>query len=276
MKRRVKLLYFLITVGLLFFIPSVGAQAITLNVTLNTVSPVYNNGNCPIRVSFNGNITLSSATQLASPVTVKYRFKRSDGATDAVKTLIFNQTGTQNLSDTWDIGGVDMPSYCGWESIEIISPQSVESNHAPFTILCNNVALPAFHVTDIYSILPGTNKCTIGFKIKNIGGNLGPDCSMNALLDRFDGSICNGTTCSSISLPVKSNIRNSGGEDTYTDYWYPWLLDFSKPFTVKLRLKRNESSQPTFSLTGNEFNLSKDVKCLTSLPNIQILPNPLK
>jgi hypothetical protein len=260
MKGKVQVLWVLIMAGVLLFVTLAAAQAFTLAATLSP-DPVSYSGNCPGIITFKGKITLSSATPLANPVQVKYRFKRSDGATDTkVKILTFSQPGSQAVSTTWTLGGAALPDYCGWESVEIISPQSVNSNQAPFILMCSNVQPPNLKISDIFAI-PGS-KCSIGFKIKNMGAAIGaayPNCIQDAL----EGTACNGQNCNSIAVPVKNNIRNPGGEDSYTGYWPNWLLDFSKPFSVKLRLKRNITfPTPSSQNIGNEFSMAKILKCL--------------
>jgi len=287
MKKRVQILWFFIMAGVLFFvtvasalppgvkekIPKVGddiqkntqilkypGPLMTVKATLSP-EPLSYSGNCPARITFKGKITLSSALQLTKPVEVKYRFKRSDGAVDAnVKTLIFHNAGSQDVIDFWDLGGSSLPTYCGWESIEIISPQSVESTQAPFALLCSNVPLPDLKITDIFAIPQGSGQCNVGFKIKNMGGAIGTgNCINNALV----GIACNGSNCMSIQVPVGNNIQNSGGEDTYTGYWPNPLLDFSKSFSVKLSFRRVVSTFPTPSTqSGNEFSMAKILKCL--------------
>jgi hypothetical protein len=94
------------------------------------VSPASYSGNCPALITFKGHITVNQ------PTTVQYRFIRSDNASAPVQTLHFPKAGTQEVSTTWQLGGPGLPTYSGWEAIEVISPISVQSNKANFRIRC--------------------------------------------------------------------------------------------------------------------------------------------
>jgi len=91
-------------------------------------------GNCPMRVVFNGHITVDG------PVTVIYTFTRSDGATAPTYKLEFQQAGTQSVTTDWTLGDErDLPAYSGWQAIKIISPDKLESSHetGAFSIACS-------------------------------------------------------------------------------------------------------------------------------------------
>jgi hypothetical protein len=261
----------IIVCGLFFGTVSSAQSSVTLSATLYS-DPVSYSGNCPGRITFKGKITLQTTTLFIKPIEVKYRFKRSDGAVDAsVKTLIFNKSGSQDVIDSWDLGGSSLPTYCGWESIEIISPNSTESSKAGFSLVCGNVQQPALTITEMFSIPKGNDTCGVGFRIKNMGGATGdeyPQCIRYIL----EGTICNGTNCLSNQENIK-NSKNPGGEDTYTDAFKPYLLDFSKPFSVKMRLYRKVAPSSQIQEIGSQFEMTKDLKCL--VPKIyQPVPLP--
>ena len=86
-------------------------------------------GSCPVRITFSGRISVEGSG------TVSYQFLRSDGASAPIQTVTFDGPGSQDLSDTWDLGGAGQ-AYSGWESIQIIDPQSLTSNQAAFSIQC--------------------------------------------------------------------------------------------------------------------------------------------
>jgi hypothetical protein len=88
---------------------------------------------CPAEVKFSGSITAKGKGQ------VEYTFVRSDGATAPVYTLNFSQSGTQNVSTTWTLGdGVSLPSYTGWQTLKVLSPNAMESlrESGAFSIKC--------------------------------------------------------------------------------------------------------------------------------------------
>lgn len=98
-------------------------------------NPVAIEGSCPAKITFNGQIT---ATQ-AGPV--QYKFIRSDGATAPVQTLNFPAAGTLPVTTTWTLGGAALPNFNGWQAIQIIAPQQLQSNKADFSVKClgNNI-----------------------------------------------------------------------------------------------------------------------------------------
>ena len=102
-----------------------------------TATPTSFIGLCPALITFNGKI--KSTTQGE----VKYKFTRSDGAIAPVQTLIFREPGIQSVTDTWTLGGIPaLPTYAGWEAIEILAPAPGASNHATFKIHCIQRAQP--------------------------------------------------------------------------------------------------------------------------------------
>jgi hypothetical protein len=81
-----------------------------------------NVGQCPATVKFTGHITTNR------PGTVRYTFTRSDGATGPVLTLEFGAAGTQSVGTTWQLGGIGLMEYRGWQAIKILSPNKMESS----------------------------------------------------------------------------------------------------------------------------------------------------
>jgi hypothetical protein len=109
----------------------VKAVAAPIHVTATLgVRPASYTGNCPALISFRGHITVNQ------PTTARYKFIRSDNAEAPVQTLNFPKAGTQEVTTTWQLGGPGLPTYSGWEAIEVISPVSVQSNKANFSIRC--------------------------------------------------------------------------------------------------------------------------------------------
>ncbi len=97
-----------------------------------TADPSSFVGRCPGVIKFTGRITVSQ------PGRVQYKFARSDGAFAPIATLNFTAPGSRDVSTTWTIGR----DYEGWESIQVVYPQSVESNKAEFKIQCQRAVLP--------------------------------------------------------------------------------------------------------------------------------------
>jgi hypothetical protein len=91
-------------------------------------------GPCPMKVVFEGYITVDG------PGTVAYTFTRSDGATAPIYKIEFKQAGSQSITTDWTLGDQrDLPSYSGWQAIKIISPNELESSHetGAFSIACS-------------------------------------------------------------------------------------------------------------------------------------------
>jgi len=90
-------------------------------------------GECPAHVQFSGIISDNVGGR-----DVTFRFIRSDGATAADQTIHFDAPGSQSVSTTWDLGDVNLlPSYKGWQAIEVINPVNIQSNQAAFEITCS-------------------------------------------------------------------------------------------------------------------------------------------
>jgi hypothetical protein len=99
--------------------------SIIIKAALSAYPPSYV-GACPATITFKGTISTNK------PAVVKYKFIRSDGAIAPVQTLTFSAAGSKTVSTTWTRG-----SDCtGWVAIKVVSPVSVESNKANFSIRC--------------------------------------------------------------------------------------------------------------------------------------------
>lgn len=109
---------------------SVGA-AQRISATLSA-DPVTYTGRCPAKITFKGRISASERGQ------VQYKFIRSDGANAPVRTINFTKAGSKPVSTTWTLGGAGLPSYSGWEAIQIVYPYSVQSNKAHFKVSCQS------------------------------------------------------------------------------------------------------------------------------------------
>ncbi len=102
-----------------------------------TVNPAAYNGPCPNPdTQFTGTITDNVGNR-----DVRYRYVRSDGATDTQEKVIhFDQPGSQSVSTSWSVGPSDNPpggyEFHGWMAIEILQPIQLQSNRAEFQITC--------------------------------------------------------------------------------------------------------------------------------------------
>ncbi len=105
------------------------AQHISATLSAN---PVKYAGSCPAKITFKGRISASE------PGRVQYKFIRSDGANAPVQTINFTKAGSKSVSTTWTLGGASLPSYSGWEAIQIVYPYSMQSNKAHFQVRCKD------------------------------------------------------------------------------------------------------------------------------------------
>ncbi|HKK05278.1 MAG TPA: CARDB domain-containing protein [Gammaproteobacteria bacterium] len=119
----------------LVFAGAASAQAANYQAKLSA-SPTSYSGKCPAKITFKGTITANRAGR------VQYKFIRSDGAFAPIHTLEFTSPGVKHVSTTWTLGGDKLPSYSGWEAIQIVYPTSLQSNKAHFRIACKGAAKP--------------------------------------------------------------------------------------------------------------------------------------
>ncbi len=97
-----------------------------------TVSEREFRGFCPHKFVFTGRITVNRAG------TVRYTWRRSDGATAKTFSLDFAGAGTKVVKTEWTLGGKgamgSYPDY--WQQLEILAPNSLLSNRAVFDLTC--------------------------------------------------------------------------------------------------------------------------------------------
>jgi hypothetical protein len=105
--------------------PVTPSSPITLTLT---ASPASASGHCPVHIHFAGTITAPPG------VSGTYTFLRSDGAVDTGHHTF--GPGATPVSDDWTLGGAGLTSFTGWEAIKILTPGTLQSDHATFTMHC--------------------------------------------------------------------------------------------------------------------------------------------
>ena len=92
--------------------------------------PFDYSGTCPVLITFRGRISVAGGGG-----TVSYKWIRNDGASAPVQTLTFDSPGSQDVTDTWNLGDAGM-NYSGWEALQVFDPKVMTSDHADFKIQC--------------------------------------------------------------------------------------------------------------------------------------------
>jgi hypothetical protein len=102
---------------------------LTATASATAAPPAYTGSICPHTFTFTGTINVP-----AGPVTVRYQWIRSDGATAPEQTVQFTGTGPQQqtVTTTWTLSA----NGTNWQAVQILSPNATQSNHATFTLTC--------------------------------------------------------------------------------------------------------------------------------------------
>src|SRR5712692_72933 len=108
--------------------PSQTTSAFHVVEAILRADPFNYSGACPVSINFSGRISAVGSG------TVSYRFIRSDGASAPIQTLTFTGSASQDVSETWTLGGAGT-RYSGWEAIRIVDPNAMDSSHATFTLV---------------------------------------------------------------------------------------------------------------------------------------------
>jgi hypothetical protein len=102
-----------------------------------SVSPLTHAGPCPALFTFKGKIHVNK------PTTVQYRFVRSDNSRSLPVYLAFEKPGMKEVTDTWQLGDAKgLPTFSGWEALQIIWPMKADSNRVYFKGSCTDPGPP--------------------------------------------------------------------------------------------------------------------------------------
>lgn len=94
-----------------------------------SVSPT-SSSTCPQTFLFDGSITANGSG------VATYQWMRSDGSVSPAQTVTFLIAGTQNVAtDSWTLGAPGFNT-TGWDRIQVLSPNSISSPQATFTLNC--------------------------------------------------------------------------------------------------------------------------------------------
>jgi hypothetical protein len=103
-----------------------------------TADPAQITGVCPVKITFDGRITVAGGAG-----NVSFTWVSSDGDVSPVKTIAFKGPGSMDVTSDWTVGKADAPSGSGWSSIEITDPVGAaaeihSSPHADFSFSCDD------------------------------------------------------------------------------------------------------------------------------------------
>lgn len=142
------------------------AESPSLNVVLD-VSTAAEPLRCPATFSFLGKLYAGDWATTAER-RVDYRFIRSDGATEPMRSATFGPTDdTAPLRDTWTLSS---DGYSGWEAVEVFYPRHVVFPSVPFTLTCSGAKSAKLAPTieslpyRVKTMLPGPNVAALRAK----------------------------------------------------------------------------------------------------------------
>lgn len=97
--------------------------------------------------------------EVDGPMTVKYTWLRSDGATSPEKTIEFDKASKKVVSTSWTFGesGNSYEGY--WQQLKVISPKEMLSNKTTFDLFCDADPIEVTAVATIVGANEITGEC---------------------------------------------------------------------------------------------------------------------
>ena len=118
-----------------YFTLNCRAENVSVTDAYIQLAPTQYRGSCPVTIDVQGRF------RVTGPATVRYRFRRSDGASTPVKTLRVDHAGTYDVWSGWTLGR----DYDGWERLEVLSPTHRFSRRASFSVRCERAGEHGSH-----------------------------------------------------------------------------------------------------------------------------------
>ena len=109
--------------------PAAQAQTRAVERVSAVARPPHYDGRCPASIEFIGTI------QVNRPITITYRWERSDRATGPVKTLTIHRAG-ESVIERWELARRPGEVFRGSATLHVLSPGDHYSNPADFTLVC--------------------------------------------------------------------------------------------------------------------------------------------
>jgi hypothetical protein len=100
-------------------------QSSTVTGVKASVKPASYKGSCPMTFTFTGDIVTNG------PVSVTYRWERSDGAVGGPQILTANGAGDQYVQTSWTIG--DKGQFSGYDVLHVLQPVDMYSDKSATT-----------------------------------------------------------------------------------------------------------------------------------------------
>lgn len=131
-------------------VPAFALSVVTHLADTLTATPVHYVGACPGVITFHGVVNVQGRFQPGSSVEIGYQFTRSDGATGQNQFFSVSAPGPHDISETWTLGGAQLPHVAGWEKFHTWPTDSQQggghvtatSNEAHFTLVCERRLVP--------------------------------------------------------------------------------------------------------------------------------------
>ena len=231
-----------------------------------TVSPKSYKGKCPFKFNFTGYITTNGKG------TVKYKWIRKDGAIAPVKTIYFAKSETKKVTTSWYLGGAGKIYKNYWEAVQILSPNSITSNKALFSLYCIGGTGPQVKLPDlIVKNIKLVNDCKIAVTVANIG-NTGVPADKYVLpkavgIQMYNGSKPWGGLILKGFDPA-GKLKNPGGVATYI--WFPGAANLNlKPGWNTIKVIADNNKNLTELREDNNI-LTKRVYCKKTADTAEI------
>jgi len=109
--------------------PNTGFRVVEM--FLRSDYPMARHGPCPVKIQFHGRISVAGGKGQ-----VTYKFLRSGNASAPLKSLTFDQPGSQDVDTDWTLGASGQ-ILDGWQQIHTFDPTESDSAKAAFKFVCD-------------------------------------------------------------------------------------------------------------------------------------------
>lgn len=190
-------------------------ETVTITATANVVGENNFTGECPKKFDFEGEI------EADGPMTVKYTWLRSDGATSPEHTIEFNEAGTKIVTKSWTLGASGNAYEGYWQQLKIIAPEEILSNKAEFDLHCDVETVSITASANVVGENNYTGECP---KKLDFNAEIEADGSVTVKYTwlRSDGATSPEYTIEfneAGTKTVSTSWTLGGGDNSYEGYW---------------------------------------------------------